>query len=124
MMTETNIKNNTESRKVFQTPLADIFETEDIYSVKLEMPGVTKDNLSVVIEDDELKITAESSIEENEKDLKYADFCVSNFRRSFRVGNDIDRNRIDAKLENGVLTLTLHKSEEVKPKKITINQVN
>jgi len=124
MMTETNSKNITENRKVFHTPLADIFATEDIYSVKLEVPGVTKENLNVVIEDDELKITAESSIEENENDLKYADFSVKNFSRTFRVGNDIDRNRIDAKLENGILTLTLHKSEEVKPKKIAINQVN
>jgi len=123
MMTETN-SNITESRKVFHTPLADIYSTDDIYSVKLEVPGVTRENLNVVIEDDELKITAESSIEENDNDLKYADFSVKNFSRTFRVGNDIDRNRIDAKLENGILTLTLHKSEEVKPKKIAINQAN
>lgn len=124
MMTETNSRSITENRKVFHTPLADIFATADIYSVKLEVPGVTKENLNVIIEDDELKITAESSIEENENDLKYADYSVKNFSRNFRVGNDIDRNRIDAKLENGILTLTLHKSEEVKPKKIAINQVN
>ena len=124
MMTETNGKSIAENRKVFHTPLADIYATEDIYSVKLEVPGVTKENLNIVIEDDELKITAESSMEENENDLKYADFCVKNFSRTFRIGNDIDRNKIDAKLENGILTLTLHKSEEVKPKKITINQIN
>jgi len=124
MMTETNSKNITESRRVFQTPLADIYETDDIYSVKLEMPGVTKENLNVIIDDDELKITAESSIEENESDLKYADFYLKNFSRTFRVGNDIDRNKIDARLDNGILTLTLQKSEEIKPKKITINQVN
>jgi len=124
MMTETNGKSITESRKVFHTPLADIYATDDIYSVKLEIPGVTKENLNIVIEDDELKITAESSIEENENDLKYADFSVRNFSRTFRVGNDVDRSKIDAKLENGILTLTLHKSEEVKPKKITINQIN
>lgn len=124
MMTEANSKNITENRRVFQTPLADIYETDDIYSVKLEMPGVTKENLNVIIDDDELKITAESSIEENESDLKYADFYPKNFSRTFRVGNDIDRNKIDAKLDNGILTLTLQKSEEIKPKKITINQVN
>jgi len=124
MMTETNSKNITDSRKVFHTPLADIYSTEEIYSVKLEVPGVTKENLNVVIEDDELKISAESSIEESEKDLKYAEFSVKNFSRTFRVGNDVDRSKIDAKLDNGILTLVLHKSEEVKPKKIAINQVN
>jgi HSP20 family protein len=124
MITGTKDNAITESRRAVQTPLADIYETDEIYSVKLEMPGVTKENLNVIIDDDELKITAESSIDENENSLKYADFCVKNFSRTFRIGNDIDRNRIDAKLENGILSLVLHKSEEVKPKKITINQVN
>lgn len=124
MMTETNVKHDTEGKKVFHTPLADIYETEDIYSVRMEMPGITKENLNIVVEDDELRITGESSAEENENGLKYAEFTTRNFSRIFRVGNDIDRNRIDAKLENGILTLILHKSEEVKPKKITINQIN
>ena len=124
MINETNVKNNTEGNKVFHTPLADIFETGDIYSVRMEMPGIAKENLDIVIDDDELRITGESSVEENESGLKYADFTSRNFSRLFRIGNDIDRNRIDAKLENGILTLILHKSEEVKPKKITINTIN
>ena len=124
MMTEKSLKNGTENTKAYTIPLADIYETEELYSVKLEMPGVQKENLDIVIDDDELKITAASSIEENEKALKYAEFDARNFSRSFKVGNDIDRNRIDAKLENGVLALTLHKSEAVKPKKIAINQIN
>ncbi len=124
MATETSTGKITESKRLFQTPLADIFETGDLFSVKLEMPGVKKENLNVIIDDDELKITAQSSIEENETDLKYADFSVKNFSRTFRVGNDVDRNRIDARLDNGVLTLILHKSEEVKPRKIAINQMN
>jgi HSP20 family protein len=124
MMTDTNVKNSGETRKVFHIPLADIYETADIYSVKMEMPGIVKENLDIVIDDDELKITAESSPEENTGNLKYAEFRAKDFSRTFRVGNDVDRNRIDAKLENGILTLTLHKSEAVKPKKIAINQVN
>lgn len=124
MMTETNVQNNTESKKAFHIPLADIYETEDIYSVKLEMPGIEKENLEIVIDDDELKLTAESADSESNKNLKYAEFRAKNFSRTFRIGNDVDRNRIDAKLENGILTLILHKSEAVKPKKIAINQVN
>jgi HSP20 family protein len=124
MMTDTNTANSTETKKTFHIPLADIYETEDIYSVKLEMAGIKKENLDIVIDDDELKITAESSPEENAGNLKYAEFRDRNFSRTFRVGSGIDRNKIDAKLENGILTLTLHKSEAVKPKKITINQIN
>lgn len=124
MMIEKNSQNGAEIKKAAYVPLADIYETADIYSVKLEMPGITKENLSVIIDDDELKITGESSFEEKNENLKYAEFSAKNFSRTFRVGNDIDKNKIDAKLENGILTLTLHKSEEVKPRKITINQMN
>lgn len=124
MITEKNVVKNNEPKKVFHVPLADIYETDDLYSLKLEMPGITKDNLEIVIDDNELRITAETSVEENEKDLKYAEFTARNFSRTFRIGTDIDRDKVDAKLENGVLTLVLHKSEEVKPKKITINQLN
>ena len=124
MMTEKSIKTGAENTKAFLIPLADIYETDELYSVKLEMPGVQKENLNIVIDDDELKITAESSIEENDTALKYAEFSIKSFSRTFRVGNDIDRDKIDAKLENGILTLTLNKSEAVKPKKITINQIN
>ncbi len=122
MMTETG--KIAENRKVFYTPLADIYETDDIYSVKLEVPGITKEHLDIVIHDDELRITAEAEKTDEEKNLKYAEFNTRNYSRVFRVGNDIDRSRIDARLENGVLTIILHKSEEVKPKKIMINQAN
>jgi len=124
MMIQSDNKNNTETKKALHIPLADIYETEDIYSVKLEIPGIGKESLNIVIDDDELKITAESSVVENDKDLKYAEFYAKNYSRNFRVGNDIDRNKIDAKLENGILTLILYKSEDVKSKKIIINQIN
>jgi len=124
MMTDTKTANNPEIKKEFYTPVADIYETEDLYSVKLEVPGVAKENLNIMIEEDQLKITAETSLEENLNNLKYAEFSPRNFSRTFRIGNDIDRNKIDAALENGILSLVLHKSEAIKPKKILINQVN
>lgn len=122
MMTETG--KIAASRKVYHTPLADIYETDDIYSVKLEVPGITKENLDIVIHDDELRVTAETDKTEDERNVKYTEFSAKNYSRVFRIGNDIDRNRIDAKLENGILSLVLHKSEEVKPKKILINHTN
>ena len=124
MMTEKNIARTGEAKKVYHVPLADIYETADLYSLKLEMPGIVKDNLNIVIDENELRITADAAAAENVKDLKYAEFYARNFSRTFRIGNDIDRNKVDAKLENGILTLVLHKSEEVKPRKIAINQLN
>ena len=103
------------------TPAVDIYETKEEYRLKLEMPGVSKDDLSVTMDNNELVIEGKvhESVPENSK-LKYAEYSLYNYHRKFRVGNDIDRNKIDATLENGILTLVLHKSEEAKPKKIEV----
>ena len=82
-MTEKNVAVNNEVKKIFHVPLADIYETADLYSLKLEMPGITKENLDIVIDDNELRITAETSVVENEKDLKYAEFAARNFSRTY-----------------------------------------
>ena len=109
------------SNEKYIIPLADIFETENDYTLKLEMPGVIKDNLEIVIDNNELKIKGITEKEElADKDKNYSEFTLDNYFRKFIVGNDIDRNKIDANLEDGILTIVLHKSEEVKPRKIEI----
>jgi HSP20 family protein len=83
---------------------------------------VTRDNLDIQIEDNELEIRG--TVEEfkpGDKKLTYSEFTQYDYYRSFTVGNDIDRNKINATFENGVLTLVLQKLEAVKPRKITIN---
>lgn len=115
-------KGTTEDRVYI--PLTDIYETEDLYSLKIEMPGVKKENLDIVIDEKELRITAKTDKTEDSDKIRYSEFSDRDFYRVFKIGYDIDRSRIDANLENGVLTLKLHKSEDVKPKKIAINQVN
>lgn len=124
MATDKNLTYNENQKKVY-IPLADIYETEDLYSLKLEIPGVSKENLDILIENNELVISAKSSLENSdEKKCKYSEFRAMDYRRTFRIGNDIDRSKVEAKLENGVLTLLLHKHETVKPRKININQIN
>jgi len=125
MTVEKSVVKNDKIQKKVYIPVADIYESEDLYSLKMEIPGVSRENLDITIEDNELKISAKSSFETNEAEkIKYSDFSDMDYSRTFKVGNDIDRNHIDAKLENGVLTLLLHKHEKVKPRKITINQLN
>ncbi len=102
-------------------PAADIFETPGEYTLKIEMPGVTRENLDVVIADDELEIRG--TVKENpagDKKLIYGEYNLYNYYRKFKVGSDIDRQKIGAILENGVLTLKLEKHEQVKPRKIDI----
>ena len=110
---------NGEQKKVY-IPLTDICETPESYSLKMEIPGAGRENIDIVIEDDELRVTVKSADEETEDTLKYSEFGTRDFYRAFRVGNEIDRNKIEAKLENGVLNILLSKTEKVKPKKIQI----
>lgn len=122
MATASNNREVTANRPEYLlTPAADIYETKDDYSMMLEMPGVTRENLTITIDNDELEIEGKVSDAAPEgKELKYSEYRLYDFYRKFRVGDDIDRNRIDATLENGVLKLVLHKVEAVKPKKIEV----
>jgi len=103
------------------TPAADIYEAGDEYVLKLEMPGVSRENLEITLDRDELEITGKANAETPaDKMERYCEYRLCDFYRRFRVGEDIDRNSIKAALDNGVLTLTLHKSEQAKPRKIDI----
>ena len=119
-MIERNVTYNSGEQKKVYVPLTDIYETPDNYSLKMEVPGAAKENIDIVIEDQELRVTVKMAEEEEDKSLKYAEFVSRDFYRAFKLGNDIDRNSIEAKLENGVLNISLNKTEQVKPKKIQI----
>ena len=116
--TETAKKN----AEFYLTPAGDIYETDHNYTLRLEMPGVTKEDLEVTLNNEELEISGKVTNEVPEgKNLRYAEYSLHNYRRKFRIGQEIDRNSISANLDNGVLTLTLAKSEAVKPRKIEIS---
>lgn len=90
-------------------------EDENNYYVKAEMPGINKDDIDISVEDGMLSLSADYK-EEGENMLrqgKYSWAC--------RVG-DVDFDNISANLKDGILTLTLPKSEKVKPRKIEINK--
>jgi HSP20 family protein len=102
------------------TPAADIYEDDNSYTLKAEMPGVNKDNLDVNIDNGLLVINGKINNSPESDDLKYQEYKLNDYCRSFKVGNNIDTNKVSANLKNGVLTLVLPKSEHVKPKKIEI----
>lgn len=106
-------------------PPVDIYESENEYVIKADMPGVRKENISITFDNNELNIDGSVDSDENSKrNLKFREFTLHNFSRSFKVGNDIDPNRISANMNNGVLTLAMAKKEELKPKKIEITAAN
>jgi HSP20 family protein len=102
-------------------PTTDIFETEDALTVVMEVPGVNKEAVDISVENDVLKI--EAKIDPSKYDGMeplYTEYNVGHFARSFTLSNKIDRQQIGAKLEDGILTLTLTKTKEATPRKISI----
>jgi HSP20 family protein len=102
-------------------PTADIFETQDALQVILEMPGVEKTNINVTVQDGVLRVEGRLDFS-NYKNLQplYTEYNVGHYARSFRLSSQIDQNEIGAELSDGVLTLTLPKVEEARPRTIQI----
>jgi len=109
------------SRVEFITPSVNIFETKDGYLVEAEMPGVTKDGLEVTLEGNEITIVGHRAPEPAAGQVLFSECANTDFRRVFEMDPAIDTAKITAKMNQGVLTLTLPKSERVKPRKIAVD---
>ena len=111
---------NRQATEQFVAPAATILETTDGYTLEVEMPGVGKENLEMWVEKNELTILGRRSMPPVEGTLIHRESRPENFRRSFELDPSIDAGRISAKIEQGVVTLTLPKAEQVKPRKIAV----
>ena len=105
----------------FIVPPASVIEAGDGYTLELEMPGVTKDGLDISVENNELAIVGRRSLPQIEGTLIHHESRRENFRRAFELDPSIDGDKISAKIEQGLVTLTLPKAEHVKPRKITVS---
>ena len=102
-------------------PATDIFETEDGLTVVMEVPGVDREAIDINLENDVLKVEAKIDPAKYEgMEPLYTEYNVGHFARSFTLSNKIDRQQISAKLEDGVLTLSLKKAKEAMPRKISV----
>jgi len=103
-------------------PTADIYETQDALKVVLEMPGVEKGNVDVHVEDGVLNVEGRLDLTKY-KGLQplYTEYNIGHYSRSFRLSNKINQEKIGAELKEGVLSLTLPKDEEAKPRTIQVN---
>ena len=104
----------------FIAPAATVLENSDGYTLEVEMPGVSKDNLEMWVENIELTILGRRSMPSVEGTLIHRESRSENFRRSFELDPSIDAAKISAKIDQGVVTLTLPKAEQVKPRKIAV----
>jgi HSP20 family molecular chaperone IbpA len=103
-------------------PSTDIFETEQALTVVMEMPGVDKANVEISVEDSMLNIDGRIDFSKYEGlHPLYTEYNVGHYRRSFRLPSKIDRGSIGAEMKDGVLTVTLPKAEEAKPRRISVS---
>ena len=102
-------------------PRTNISETEDNFVFTLEMPGLTKKDVEVSIEDDALVVKGERTEKQEDKGLVRREIRSTKYERSFSLGNAIEQDQIKAKMENGVLTLTLPKKPDKVGRKVDVN---
>lgn len=107
--------------KTWNLPL-DVIENEDGYVIKASIPGVDAENLNVVLEDNVLTVKAEVEAEElaENEQIHIRERRTGSFNRSLRFPVDVNGDEISANYTNGVLSLNVPKSEEVKPKQINV----
>jgi len=103
-------------------PTVDIYETEDALTVVLEMPGVARNNIDVNVDNGVLMIEGKIDFGKYE-DLQpvYSEYNIGPFRRSFRISSRIDQDKIKAEMRDGVISLTLPKAEQPKPRHIEVS---
>ena len=101
-------------------PAADIYEDAESMTVVVDMPGVDKDGVRINLERDILSLYGKVSRPEHPATGAYREYRIGDFSRSFIIPDTIDRERIDAGMTNGVLTLRLPKAEHAKPRRIEI----
>ena len=102
-------------------PPVDVVEDKDGITVRADLPGVSRENLSIGVDGDNLSIEGTVSLGETAS-LKaiYAEVRVAQYKRTFVLSRDLDTERVDASLVNGVLTLRIPKREQARPRRIEV----
>jgi HSP20 family protein len=103
-------------------PAVDIVETPEEFQVKTDLPEMNKDDIKVAVEDNTLRISGERKHEKEEKGKKYhrTERYYGTFMRAFTLPENVDASKLDAKFQNGVLTVRVPKTEKVKAKSVDV----
>jgi HSP20 family protein len=107
-------------RQVTFTPRADILETTEELRLLLDMPGVKPDDVEVQFERGELTVHGRCAPREKSGRLLAAEYEVGDYYRAFLIGQEVDAEKINAELKNGVLTVHLPKSASAKARRIAV----
>jgi HSP20 family protein len=120
-MNTTVRENDGRQTEQFIAPAASVIEDGDGYLLHVEMPGVNKEGLEISTQGNELTITGRRSLPTIEGTSLHQESRRENFRRAFELDPSIDMNKVNARIEQGLLTITLPKAEHVKPRTISVS---
>jgi HSP20 family molecular chaperone IbpA len=109
----------TRSNENYLRPPVDILESEDGLTILVDLPGITKERLSIGIDNGILTIEGTADTVPAGREV-YREFTVPSYYRQFQIPDELDQQQAKAELVNGVLTLRLFKSEAAKPRRITV----
>jgi len=103
-------------------PPVDIYETGDAYVLHADLPGLKKEDIEVQVVENQIAIrgTRKREYQAEEKGFSRYERAEGRFERSFRIKEGIDASKVEAKFENGVLTVMLPKPETAKPRQIEV----
>jgi len=118
---EPHTNQNRDIPREYVIPEVNIFEVSDGYVLEAEMPGVNKEGLEITLEGNELTIVGHRDAQPVNGEALFRESKNLDYRRVFELDPAVDTSKISAKIEQGVLTLTLPKSEQVKPRKIKVD---
>lgn len=104
------------------SPMVDVSEDDKRYTVKVELPEMKREDIKVSVENGVLSLSGERKFEKEEKGKKYhrVERAYGSFMRSFTLPDDADANQVEAHYRDGVLTVSLAKSEHAKPRAIDV----
>eukprot|EP01035_Chromulina_nebulosa_P028465 gene28465-37573_t len=111
-----------ENNTSFFRPSVDVKETETSFELAFTLPGLEKEDVKIELKDNRLTVSGERKMEKEENNTRYhrVETHYGSFSRSFMLPENVNADAIEAVFKNGILTLTLPKTEQVGPKTIAI----
>lgn len=103
------------------SPALDLYQNNDNLVAQIELPGMRKEDIEISLHDGTLTIAGERKIESNRENVQRSERYVGKFRRTITLPTRVEPNNVSASYRDGILTVTLPKAEEAKPKQIKVN---
>jgi HSP20 family protein len=103
---------------------AEVVETDGDYNINVELPGIKKEDVNISVANDKTLVVSgkkEETKTEDDGNVYFSEFCSGSFHREFRLPETADKESIEAKSENGILSIRIPKKEKEKPKEIKID---